>query len=77
MRGWVVASVTGESSPVGLRKDDVVIDYNSVYDLVMGQFAHFGGQQKFKGLARYGGKLFVLRSDQRLILTVKKSIEQK
>ncbi|MBC8873305.1 MAG: hypothetical protein H8E44_28040 [Planctomycetes bacterium] len=69
LRGTVVSETSDDGNKVGLLKGDVIVDYERVYDLVMGRFAHFGPAKQLANKARYGGELEVLRGDRLITLT--------
>lgn len=73
LRGTIVSETSDDGSRVGLLKGDVIVDYASMYDLVMGRFAHFGPAKQLANKARYGGKLEVLRGDRLITLTAERS----
>jgi len=72
LRGTLVVETSDEENEVGLRKGDLIGDYTSMYDLVMGGFAHFGPARQLANKARYGGKLDVLRGDRLITLTAER-----
>lgn len=69
--GAVVESVSANAPDVGLRRGDVIIDYRSVYDLTMAQHPAFAPLRQVESIARYGGKLDILRGDRVLTVEVK------
>lgn len=73
LRGTLVTETSGDGNKVGLLKGDIIVDYERVYDLVMGRFAHFGPARQLANKARYGGKLVVLRGDRMITLTADRS----
>ncbi|MBN2474420.1 MAG: hypothetical protein JXB62_07415 [Pirellulales bacterium] len=60
----LVAEVSGDGSPVGLQKGDLIIDYHNVYDLVMSGHPEFRPARRLARMARYGGQLNVVRGDR-------------
>jgi len=73
LRGTIVSETSDDGNKVGLLKGDVIVDYERVYDLVMGRFAHFSPAKQLANKARYGGKLQVLRGDRVITLTADRS----
>ena len=71
LRGKVVSRILADSSPAGLQAGDIIIDYYSVYDMVMGQFVPFRPSNRWARIVKYGGTLDVLRGDQLLSLKIK------
>jgi len=69
LRATVVSEVTGDGSRIGLQKGDLLIDYERVYDLVMGAYAPFSPARQLANKARYGGELKVIRGNR--LLTIK------
>ena len=69
LRGAVIEKVSDEPTVTGLQAGDLIIDYEKVYDLVMG---HRSTLEKFwKHKAKWGGKLHVLRGERIVTLDVK------
>ncbi|MHC4178405.1 MAG: hypothetical protein ACYSWU_12910, partial [Planctomycetota bacterium] len=57
---------------VGLKAGDLIIDYRSTYDLVMGRGFLFSPMRRLAHKARWGGKLEVLRGGQIITIEVAK-----
>lgn len=68
--GSVVEKVPADRAGVPLRAGDVIIRYHSVYDLVMGVYGESSAIAHLRNVARYGGKVDVLRGDRLLTLTL-------
>ena len=43
---------------------DVIVDYHSVFDLTMAQYATFSALSRVQSVAHHGGRLDVLRGDR-------------
>lgn len=72
LRGMLVDRVLESGSPVGLQREDIIVDYANAYDLVMGRFPSFSPMDRLKNMARYGGELLVLRGDKMITIVAKK-----
>jgi hypothetical protein len=72
LQGTLVEKVTADNPPEGLQAGDIIIDYDSVYDLVMAAYPTFGPINRLKNMARYGGKLVVLRGQKIITLVMEK-----
>ena len=72
LRGTVVEKVLSEGPDVGLEAGDLIIDYERVYDLVMGGFDSFRPMVQLANKARYGGELQVLRGNRVITVTINK-----
>ena len=73
LAGLLVEKAPADRSDVPLRAGDVILGYDSVYDLVMGAFADFSAMSRLRNMARYGGKVDVLRGDRLLTLKLPRS----
>jgi hypothetical protein len=72
IRGTVVDEILAGGSPVGLERGDIIVDYGSAYDIVMGG-TEFGSPAGMLGTAaRSGGRLRVIRGDRVVSVEVPK-----
>jgi hypothetical protein len=65
LRGSVVKEVRGDALPARLQAGDIIVDYETTYDVVM-------RREPLSGKTRLSGKLDVLRGDRILTLEIKK-----
>ncbi len=72
LRATIVQQVDGQST-IGLRKGDLIVDYERPYDLVMGGYGHFNAQRRLASSAKYDGELLVLRGDELVTVPFKKA----
>ncbi|HSW45648.1 MAG TPA: hypothetical protein VLM89_08760 [Phycisphaerae bacterium] len=72
LRGMVVEDMAESGSPIGLMCDDIIIDYDHVYDLSMGGTETGRYIIGLASKARGGGELRVLRGNSVITLVVEK-----
>ncbi len=72
LRGTLVEKPLDDGPDVGLKAGDLIIDYGSTCDLVMGRAFFFSATRRLAQKARWGGKLEVLRGDRIVTIEVEK-----
>ncbi len=72
LRGTLVEKVRPEGSPPGLAAGDVIIDYESAYDIVMSGGVSGNAERHLESLAQYGRTLRVLRNGVMRAIDLKK-----
>ncbi|MHC4474887.1 MAG: hypothetical protein ACYTEL_04535 [Planctomycetota bacterium] len=74
LRGAVVEKVVTEQGSIGLETGDIIIDYESIYDFVMGDLDFARSMQQLANRVKRGRKLRVLRGDR--IITIGANAER-
>jgi hypothetical protein len=72
LRATVVEEVLPGGSPVGLRKGDLIVDYTTLYDIVMGGTDFGRARALLERRARGGGSLRVIRGGEWETISVPK-----
>lgn len=70
--GTLVARLLPDGPDVGLKAGDLIIDYRSTYDLVMGRGFFWSPMRRLAHQAQWGGKLDVLRGERIITIKVEK-----
>jgi hypothetical protein len=70
LEGTVVEKALPNAPDAGLQAGDVILSYTSVYDVAMARA--FPPVRRLQNMARYGGKLDVLRADRLITVEMKR-----
>ncbi|GMU22298.1 MAG: hypothetical protein AMXMBFR13_23840 [Phycisphaerae bacterium] len=72
LRGALVSEVLSGHESFGLKAGDIIVDYDSPYDMVMAGDERYASQARLARLASRGGELRVLRRDRMLTVAIPK-----
>jgi hypothetical protein len=70
LRGAVVEKVVTQEAGIGLKANDIIIDYESIYDFVMGDVDFARSMRMLANRAKQGHELRVLRENRLITITV-------